>query len=625
MAIARRTVCWFIVIASFTGMYLWASSVEPYPGSNGVPNGGTCEISGCHVSSAPDFNRGSVTIEGLPAQWLPNTTYNLAVVVQRPTAARFGFQLSSIYAATGRQAGTLSAGESVVYVFNYYLDSLQYAQHNNAPFASGQRRFLVNWKSPATTVSGDIVFYVAGNAANGNLDRIGDAIYLANFRVSPSLTLLTSRSFALPALGSSSVKSSGGAAAIQTGYARITADSGSTAPAGVAIFGFRANNIVVSEAGVPASPLITSARIHAEVSSDSLVNTGLAIANPNAQATTIRFGTATLSIPANSQIAKFLNESPFNIPRGFLGTFSFTSDLPVAAIALRGVTNERAEFLMTTMPVVDLNATPPSATQVIPHFADGGGWTTQIVLVNPGSSALSGTVEFVNSSAQLISNSAYDVAAAGSQKLATSGLGDAVTAGSVRVIPAAGGAAPVALAVFTFKNKSGITVSEAGVPVVGGSAFRMPAESSAGIQTGLALANAGTADTTVTLDLYKADGTPTGLSTTVAIGTGRQVAKFLNEFFPAIPSTFQGVLRIRSAPADISVVGLRGRTNERDEFLITTTPASLETTLPGPELFFPHIADGGGYTTQFVLHGAGSGALRFFKQDGTGWSLTIAP
>ena len=624
MAMVRRAVSVFIVIVWFAGLCLRASSTEPFPGSNGVPNGASCEIGGCHVSSAPDYNRGSVAIEGLPSQWLPNTTYNLTVVVQRPAAARFGFQLSSLFAGTGRQAGTLSAGESVVTVFTYYADNLQYAQHNNAPFASGQRRFLVNWKSPATTVGGDVTFYVAGNAANGNLDRTGDAIYLANFRVPPSLTLLTSRSFSLPTLGSSSLKSSGEGSSTQTGYARITADSGSSMPAGVAIFSFRANNVLVSEAGVPASALLTSVRIHAEVSSDGVVNTGLAIANPNAQATTIRFGSSTYSIPANGQVAKFLDQAPFNVSRGFTGAFTFTSDLPVAVIALRGVTNERGEFLMTTMPVVDLNGVAPASTQVIPHFADGGGWTTQIVLVNPGNSDLGGTVQFMNSEGQPISSSAYSVPAAGSRKITTSGLGDAVASGSVRVIPSGGGAVPVAFAVFTFR-KSGITVSEAGVPVVRGNAFRMPAESAVGIQTGLALANAGTTDTVVTLDLYKSDGTSAGLSTTVPIGLGKQVAKFLNEFFPSMPAAFQGVLRIRSGSSDISVVGLRGRTNERNDFLITTTPASIETTVPGPELFFPHIADGGGYTTQFVLHGAGSGSLRFFKQDGTGWSLTISP
>jgi hypothetical protein len=45
------------------------------------------------------------------------------------------------------------------------------------------------------------------------------------------------------------------------GYARILADFGSTTPSGVAIFGYKPAGVLVSEAGVPASPLITNGRI----------------------------------------------------------------------------------------------------------------------------------------------------------------------------------------------------------------------------------------------------------------------------------------------------------------------------------------------------------------------------
>jgi hypothetical protein len=52
----------------------------------------------------------------------------------------------------------------------------------------------------------------------------------------------------------------------------------------------------------------------------------------------------------------------------------------------------------------------------------------------------------------------------------------------------------------------------------------------------------------------------------------------------------------------LAVAGLRGRYNEREDFLITTTPPSNEnaTTSTVP-MFFSHIVDGGGYTTQFLL------------------------
>ena len=91
------------------------------------------------------------------------------------------------------------------------------------------------------------------------------------------------------------------------------------------------------------------------------VNTGLAIANPNSQAATIsfyftnqsgtNFGAGTATVLPNGQIAAFLNQSPFNGGSSISGTFTFSSSVPVGVVALRGLTNERSEFLLTTLPV----------------------------------------------------------------------------------------------------------------------------------------------------------------------------------------------------------------------------------------------------------------------------------
>src|SRR5207248_5056746 len=56
----------------------------------------------------------------------------------------------------------------------------------------------------------------------------------------------------------------------------------------------------------------------------------------------------------------------------FEGTFSYSSNVPVSAMAIRGVSNERGDFLMSTLPVIDLSSPPQSGLVVVPHFADGG-------------------------------------------------------------------------------------------------------------------------------------------------------------------------------------------------------------------------------------------------------------
>ena len=199
--------------------------------------------------------------------------------------------------------------------------------------------------------------------------------------------------------GVNSETTSGAADAVSIGYARIQPGSGRSTPSGVAIFGLRQDGVLVSETGVPASPSVSSGRIYAEVSGP--VRTGLAIANPGSQdaeitfyfsdQTRTSFGASSTTIPGGSQIARFLDEDPFNGGASINGTFTFSSTVPVAAVALRGRTNERREFLMTTLPVSPLTANEGEIVY-FPHFAEGAGWTTEVILVNPTDDTMAGTV-----------------------------------------------------------------------------------------------------------------------------------------------------------------------------------------------------------------------------------------
>jgi hypothetical protein len=147
------------------------------------------------------------------------------------------------------------------------------------------------------------------------------------------------------------------------------------------------------------------------------------------------------------------------------------------------------------------------------------------------------------------------------------------------------------------------------------------------IQTGLSLANIGTTPATVTLELTRLDGISVGPAATVIVPGLGHTAKFLEEILLNLPNPFQGVLRISTSGPEISVAGVRGHNNERGDFLVSTIPATTEsnaTTLN--ELFFPHLADGGGYTTQFIVLGASngsSGTIRFVSQTGQLLPLTL--
>src|SRR5262249_16973269 len=149
---------------------------------------------------------------------------------------------------------------------------------------------------------------------------------------------------------------------------------------------------------------------------------------------------------------------------------------------------------------------------------------------------------------------------------------NAVRAGSVTVVPAQNNGTPAGSLIFSYRNSS-ILVTEAGVPSTPpGNAFRVYVEASDSVQSGIALANPSPSAANVRIDLINLSGVSI-TATTLTIPAGAQVAKFLTELpgFQTLSLPIDGLLRITST-SPIAVVGLRGRVNERGDFLITTTP-----------------------------------------------------
>src|SRR6266850_935690 len=215
----------------------------------------------------------------------------------------------------------------------------------------------------------------------------------------------------------------------------------------------------VGYAGVPASRLLTRGRIAAQRT--SAVRSGLALANPNDEAATVSFFftdsngqdvlAGTTSIPANGQIAGFLDELPFNGSSSFAGSMTFSSSKPVAAVALRGLLNERSDFLITTLPVVELASNTSAASAVFPDFADGGGWATEITLVNPTDSQIAGALQFADQSGRPMSvtiNSEtrtsfnYVIPARTTRQFLSSGGSATARVGAVWLVPDDKNAAP---------------------------------------------------------------------------------------------------------------------------------------------------------------------------------------
>ena len=422
-----------------------------------------------------------------------------------------------------------------------------------------------------------------------------------------------------------------------TGSSRIAVGTGVSPPSGFAVFGLRQGGVLVSEATVAATAPIRNGRVFAAI--DAPLKTGVALANPNNQPATVTFyftdangrdfNPGTLTIPPNGQFARFLDEPPFRAGNLTNSTLTFSSDVGIGAIALRGYTNERSEFLMTTLPVIE-PLPRPSSTTVFPQFAVGEGWTTEVLLLNPGETTLTGTV-LLHSSGLPLANFEYSIPSKSARAIRVSAesltnTGDRVRTGMVRVVTAAGSESPDGSLVLSLKSGP-TTISNMGLGAVRpGSRFHLYAESSPSVQTGIAIANASSNIAEVNVGLFTASGEPAG-STKITVPADGQAAMFLNEMNGLRASRyFEGILELSTSSPGVAVMGLRGRYNERGNFLITATPPAEE--INTGATLFPHIVAGGGYSTQFVLFRgtlvpASAGSLQFYTQAGQPLELSL--
>lgn len=177
------------------------------------------------------------------------------------------------------------------------------------------------------------------------------------------------------------------------GHAVVSVSSGGL-PSSFAVFNVLQNSILVSQAGILSPPQTTSARMFVDLASIPRLRTsGISIVNPSAASSavvTLRLTSSqsvtankTVVLGPNAQIAMFVDQLfPQQVPPDFVGILDMSSTAPIAATALRMTINERGESIYSTLPVSDLT-NPPTGLQYLPHVVNGGGYMTEVILINP--------------------------------------------------------------------------------------------------------------------------------------------------------------------------------------------------------------------------------------------------
>ena len=455
------------------------------------------------------------------------------------------------------------------------------------------------------------------------------------------------------------------------GYATADVPNGGS-PTGVEILSFRQNEVTVSEVAIPAPALVQAGRLFVEV--DSVTRSVVSIANPNDEDATVDFfftntsgessGFVTQTVAAHTHFSAFVSDPPFSLPVATTGTINFTSSIPVAPAAFRTLTNERSDFILSNTPIADLTQETVQPV-TIPHFADGDGWQTSIILVNTSEDTMHGEIRFFTpgsptepgqplsirlGDSDLAPVTEYEIPPRSFARFNTFGTATITNEetgettnlpmqyGTIQVVPAGGTKTPQAHAVLTW-TVANIKVMQTPITAqLPRKDLRLYVESAGDFdnveigskRTAFAVANPTDQPVRVKLDLTGIDGTPTGRTATVMVPAKGEIANYVNNVpgFENLPVPFQGILRITALDGPgVTSVGLRAKFNERFQYLATTTGPIVEDAGTPNQLIFPHIAAGAGYSTEYVMvariTGQGAaGTLRFVTQAGTPLSVT---
>jgi hypothetical protein len=270
-----------------------------------------------------------------------------------------------------------------------------------------------------------------------------------------------------------------------------------------------------------------------------------------------------------------------------------------------------------------------TSTSVFPQIAAGGAPTyrTTVVGMNVGNRPATVNISMTGSDANPFPGSFLDKATA-SLNVAINSMGtvrlDAVLDG-----PTAAGYAKLLSDVplsgsAVFKTVSGNTIlSEAGVGLSKPAKnFTVYIDNVSDARSGYAVANYGTAAANITLTLRDKDGSQREVKT-IGLGAGQHLAEFAWQRFTVAQAEFEGSIEFNS---DQNVAAVALRYDNPDQSTFSTIPVLVDET--ATTLYFPQVADGGGYRTNFILvnpsGNAATAKLEFFAGNGTPLSLPIA-
>jgi hypothetical protein len=162
---------------------LFANSAGSPGGKSGSPGDSNATCTQCHSGTATTVS-GWITSTIPAGGYTPGETYSITATGTHNGVVKFGFELTA-ETSTGAKTGTFAVTDAPRTQLVNQNKAITHRSGGTAPNGNSNS-WSVNWTAPATDV-GQIRFYAAYNAANGNGTNSGDVIYKSSLFVNAAL------------------------------------------------------------------------------------------------------------------------------------------------------------------------------------------------------------------------------------------------------------------------------------------------------------------------------------------------------------------------------------------------------------------------------------------------------
>jgi hypothetical protein len=431
------------------------------------------------------------------------------------------------------------------------------------------------------------------------------------------------------------VSTAGIASESTVGYARLVAAQG-LLPTGFGISRFYLGNSLLAESLNFLRTATKSGLFPVEI--ENSIDTAVAITNPNSVSARIDFTfrnsngvplkIGTIDVPRYAQLSRFLSEQPFFATSELAGgTLGFRANVPVFLMGLR--VDQQPSRLFFSRIAVGQEVMTEIGKNVIPYFIAGGGWVSQIVLVNPAHSKSSGKIVYTFADSQSTGRAEnrvleYLIPARGVQRLRISGK-ERSRIGYAVVQPVDGTTTPLTSVLLLHDEGTRPTDNALIEALAPESVQTLYVERNGNfLSTDVVMANPSDKQVVARLKLSKLDKAEEGIEQWVTVPPfGMQTVRLDElENNPFRPKSFEGVLRIEtrlgSRITAVSVRRAADRTNEVIYSLIP--PMEAFPRLEQKSVVLPQIVDSGGYISHLVLVNTSQNdsavAVDFFSNSG---------